>query len=241
MRQPVRQRYSIPRVVCGLVLAFFLALVIQSVPNRCATAQVNRPNVMLETTSGNIIIQLAPDFAPRTCANFLDLVERGFYNGLIFHRVLDWVAQGGDPNGNGTGHFIDPDTGEPRYLRLEINRMLRHNAPGIVAMARENSPNSASCQFYIMKKPMNFLDGKYAVFGKVRAGLGNVYKIRPGTRILRMYVMGQPEEDTSAAPDFPISGSGRRAREDGDRQLEDNSGRDQRQSPPPAEKPDSGF
>ncbi|MFX7556102.1 peptidylprolyl isomerase, partial [Acinetobacter baumannii] len=73
--------------------------------------------------------------------------------------------QGGDPAGNGTGSFIDPATGQPRYLKLEITA-LKHK-PFVIAMARSNAPNSASCQFYITKAQTPFLDGQYAVFGRV--------------------------------------------------------------------------
>ena len=133
---------------------------------------------------------------PYTAGNFLDLVESGFYNGLTFHRVENWVIQGGDPNGNGSGCATDPNTGAPKYLKLETNPRLNHNQPGMVAMARSNDPNSASCQFYILKSAMPQLNGKYAVFGKVVEGLHTVYAIRPGDRITNSYIL-HPAQDTA--------------------------------------------
>lgn len=129
---------------------------------------------------------------PYTAGNFLDLVDSGFYNGLTFHRVENWVVQGGDPNGNGTGHFVDPATGQTKYLRLETHPLLNHNQPGAVAMARSQDRNSASCQFYILKSPMPQLNGQYAVFGKVLSGMNAVYSIGRGDRIISASIL-QPQ------------------------------------------------
>lgn len=147
---------------------------------------------------------------PYTAGNFLDLVDQGFYNGLIFHRVENWCIQGGDPNGNGTGSFIDRDSGQPKLLKLEINRSLNHNAAGTIAMARSQNPNSASCQFYILKNPMPQLNGKYAVFGRVINGMSAVMAIRPGDRILSARILQNkntgeatpPRESPSKNEDF---------------------------------------
>jgi cyclophilin family peptidyl-prolyl cis-trans isomerase len=139
--------------------------------------------VLLKTTSGWILIRVFNSMVPYTANNFCDLVSRGFYDGLTFHRVEDWVIQGGDPNGNGTGGFVDPDTGQTRYLKLQTHPRLTHNTAGMVAMARSASPNSASSQFYILKRAMPQLNGKYAVFGRVVKGMGSVNSIRRGDRI----------------------------------------------------------
>ena len=149
-----------------------------------ADAQTSDPVVVLQTTKGPIAMRVYLSLVPNTASNFLELVGGGFYNGLTFHRVESWVIQGGDPNGNGTGDFIDPNTRQPRYLRLETNQMLRHNAPGVVAMAHGKSPNSGSCQFYITKKAMPALDGSYSIFAGVLKGMDVVYNIQPGDRIL---------------------------------------------------------
>ena len=151
-----------------------------------ASAQQSNPIVRMETSKGPLIIEVFINQAPNTARNFLDLVNRGFYNGLTFHRVETWCIQGGDPNGDGTGSFTDPATGQPRYLNLEISPQLRHK-PGVLAMARSDNPNSASCQFYITKGQTSFLDGKYAVFGRVingMAGMHTVYGVSVGDKII---------------------------------------------------------
>src|SRR5262249_1647891 len=84
-----------------------------------------------------------------------------------------------------TGNYIDPETGNPIFLKLEIDRRLTHNEPGMVAMARGKDLNSASCQFYIVKSPMPGLNGKYAVFGKVVDGLDKVWELKQGAKIFR--------------------------------------------------------
>lgn len=152
--------------------------------------------VVLQTTKGPIAMRIFYSMVPYTASNFLDLVEQGFYNGLTFHRVENWVVQGGDPNGNGSGHYIDPATGQPKFLRLQVNPALNHNAAGMVAMARSADPNSASCQFYILKSPMPQLNGKYAVFGRVTNGMQAVYAMRPGDRILSATIV-QPQSSSS--------------------------------------------
>ena len=123
---------------------------------------------VLNTTKGVIKFELFEDLRSITANNFIDLVERGFYNGLTFHRYEPgFVIQGGDPAGNGTGDFQDPVTNRKRTIPLEVTPMLKHDSAGVVAMARSNDPNSASCQFYITLAPASFLDMKYAVFGRV--------------------------------------------------------------------------
>ncbi|MCA6574883.1 MAG: peptidylprolyl isomerase [Pseudanabaena sp. M158S2SP1A06QC] len=160
--------------------------------------------VELKLKSGIVKIDLDGNNAPVTAGNFADLVKRGLYNGLNFHRVVKeptpFVAQGGDPLGNGTGNFIDPVTSQPRYIPLEIlpesskqpvygeilpptlKPKLRHNK-GAIAMARSQFPNSASSQFYIALDDIYFLDGSYAVFGYVTEGMDLVEKIQVGDRI----------------------------------------------------------
>lgn len=148
------------------------------------SGQYHDPVVELKTTKGNIYIRVYRGLVPRTSRNFIDLVNRGFYAGTIFHRIENWCVQGGSPNGNPNANFVDPQTGNIRFIPLEINRKLSHSSAGIVAMARNNNPNSASCQFYILKRPMRQLDGRYAIFGRVLQGLNVVQNIRRGDRIL---------------------------------------------------------
>ncbi len=155
--------------------------------------------VMMQTTKGPIVLRVFLAAVPQTANNFLDLVSRGFYNGLTFHRIEAWCIQGGDPNGNGSGSFVDPSTGRIRYLNLEINRNFRHNAPGILAMARSNNPNSASCQFYITKSAMPQLDGQYAIFGTVINGMEAVYNMQRGDRIVSAEIVHPNQQKAPAS------------------------------------------
>jgi peptidyl-prolyl cis-trans isomerase B (cyclophilin B) len=168
-----------------------------------ARAQGGRDQiVVMQTTKGPIRMRIFYSLVPYTAGNFLELVESGFYNGLSFHRVESWVVQGGDPTGTGNGNFVDPDTHQPKFLRLEIHPRLNHNQAGAVAMARSQSPNSASCQFYITKYPMPQLNGKYAVFGRVLSGMEAVQAMRPGDRIISATILPQdnPPAENSAPP-----------------------------------------
>jgi cyclophilin family peptidyl-prolyl cis-trans isomerase len=149
-------------------------------------APTNEPVVTMETSKGIIKMVIYKKDAPITAGNFLDLVQRGFYNGLIFHRhEPGFVIQGGDPQGNGTGGFIDPLTRTERQIPLEIKPQLRHSEAGMVAMARSGDPNSASSQFYITLSPSPKLDNNYAVFGKVIDGMPVVMNLRRGDKIMR--------------------------------------------------------
>lgn len=173
----------------------------------------NDPIVIMQTTKGRIVIRVFRNMVPYTANNFLDLVSRGYYDGKSFHRVEGWVVQGGCPYGNGQGNYTDPDTGRERFLRLEINRNLNHNSAGVVAMARGGNPDSASCQFYILKKPMSQLNGKYAVFGGVVDGLNNIYRISPGDRIISAQIAGgqaqrAANQEPSERPATPTTASG---------------------------------
>ena len=142
------------------------------------------PIVLMETEKGPIEIELFMDEAPITAGNFKDLVERKFYNGLTFHRIIPgFVVQGGCPKGNGTGNFIDPETKQARYIKHEWSPKLSHNKAGILAMARTSDPNSASSQFFIDLAPLPSLNPGgvdpygYAVFGQVVKGMDVVNKI----------------------------------------------------------------
>jgi peptidyl-prolyl cis-trans isomerase B (cyclophilin B) len=152
-----------------------------------------------------VVLELDGDNAPVTAGNFVDLVDQGFYNGLTFHRVIkDFVAQGGDPQGNGTGGYVPKGKGQERRIPLEIKLkgsadpaysqvfedvqsgsqvpVLVHKR-GVLSMARSQSPDSASSQFYVTLADVNFLDGKYAVFGKVVKGMEVIDSIKIGDKI----------------------------------------------------------
>jgi cyclophilin family peptidyl-prolyl cis-trans isomerase len=151
------------------------------------------PVVLIETTKGPIKVKVFKKEAPITSNNFLDLVGRHFYDGLTFHRYEPgFVIQGGDPTGTGSGNFKDPKTHQDRLIKLEKVPTLKHDAPGMVAMARTSEPNSASCQFYITLKATPFLDEPpgYAVFGKVVDGMDNVMKLRAGDKMTKVKIEG---------------------------------------------------
>ena len=117
----------------------------------------------------SFVITLYPDVAPITCENFEKLVKDGFYDGLKFHRVVeDFMAQGGDPKGDGTGSSADTIKGE--FSQNGVENTLSHTR-GVVSMARSNDPDSASSQFFICYGDESFLDGQYAAFGKVTEGM----------------------------------------------------------------------
>ena len=117
----------------------------------------------------SFVITLYQDVAPITCENFEKLVKDGFYDGLKFHRVVeDFMAQGGDPKGDGTGGSTDTIKGE--FSQNGVENTLSHTR-GVVSMARSNDPDSASSQFFICYGDESFLDGQYAAFGKVTEGM----------------------------------------------------------------------
>lgn len=124
---------------------------------------------------GKIEVELFPEFAPITVKNFLDLVEQKFYNGIIFHRVIEnFMIQGGDPKGIGIGGSGKNIKGE--FARNGVNNPLNHTR-GVISMARSMAPDSASSQFFIMHKDAPHLDGSYAAFGIVTKGIEVVDKI----------------------------------------------------------------
>ena len=119
--------------------------------------------VKMETSKGTVMVEVYPKLMPVTVANFEKLVKAGFYDGLTWHRVEDWVVQTGDPTATGSG-------GSDETIPLEVSRVLK-NVRGALGMARTNDPNSATSQFYVLKSDAEWLDGGYAVFGKVTSGI----------------------------------------------------------------------
>jgi len=132
--------------------------------------------VQIEMENGKKIkIELYPDAAPITVANFEKLVKEGFYDRLIFHRVIkDFMIQGGDPTGTGMGGADEKIKGE--FIINGVNNMVRHER-GVISMARSADPNSASSQFFIVHKTSPHLNGQYAAFGKVVEGMDVVDEI----------------------------------------------------------------
>lgn len=132
--------------------------------------------VRIEMENGGIIdIELYEDKAPITCANFKKLVSSGFYDGLIFHRVIaGFMVQGGDPTGTGCGGSDENIKGE--FAANGVKNDISH-VRGVISMARSQNMNSASSQFFIMHADGKFLDGQYAAFGKVVSGIEVVDEI----------------------------------------------------------------
>lgn len=137
---------------------------------------MSNPIVTIEMEYGGIIkAELYPEIAPNTVNNFISLVNKGFYDGLIFHRVIkDFMIQGGCPQGRGTGNPGYSIKGE--FISNNFNNTLKHT-PGVLSMARAMHPDSAGSQFFIMHKTSPHLDGEYAAFGKVIEGMDIVNEI----------------------------------------------------------------
>ena len=216
-----------------MALALCLPLLVSCASSTTASIQVGceqasspclqgKASVELTTSKGSITLELNGDAAPVTAGNFLDLVQRGAYNGTVFHRVVrdpvPFVVQGGDPSSSdpatpksqyGTGSFVDPTTGQARFVPLELSfdgedqprygrvvsnptellQLKLSHERGALAMARSQAPDSASAQFYIALKPLPELDGRYAVFGRVTEGLDVVDAIRQDDTIEKATVL----------------------------------------------------
>lgn len=138
-------------------------------------AKENTVNIVIDTNMGEIKAELYPDVAPVTVKNFVDLIKKGFYNGLTFHRVIEgFMIQGGCPKGNGTGGPGYCIKGE--FRANGVKNDLKHER-GVLSMARAMDPDSAGSQFFIMHETSPHLDGQYAAFGKVTDGMNVVDKI----------------------------------------------------------------
>jgi peptidylprolyl isomerase len=129
--------------------------------------------LIIETTKGRVVIAMRPDLAPKHVERIKQLVREGFYDGIVFHRVIDgFMAQTGCPQGSGTG--------SSSYPNLPAEFTAEPHVRGVVSMARATPPNSANSQFFIVFDDATFLDNKYTVWGKVIEGMENVDKIKRG-------------------------------------------------------------
>jgi peptidylprolyl isomerase len=129
--------------------------------------------LLIETTQGPVVIAMRPDLAPNHVAHIKKLAREGFYDGIVFHRVIDgFMAQTGDPTGTGTGSSKYPN------LKQEFNS--EPHVRGTASMARAQNPDSANSQFFIVFDDARFLDRQYTVWGKVIEGMENVDKIKRG-------------------------------------------------------------
>ena len=157
------------RAVFALIAAATLGL---AAPAFAQGAAAPRETLLMETSKGPVVIELRADLAPRHVARIKELASKGFYDGLKFHRVIEgFMAQTGDPRGNGTG-------GSGQNLRAEISnaRFVR----GTVGMARAQSFDSADSQFFICFRDCSFLNGQYTIWGQVTQGMENVDKLARG-------------------------------------------------------------
>lgn len=175
-----RTRAAVEYQIGGLHLTVNLMSEEESIISEQAKGSV----VKLATAKGDIVLELFDEQTPVTVGSFLDLVGKGYYDGLTFHRVIaDFMIQGGCPKGNGTGGpgFTIPD---------EADRGLRHER-GSLSMAKTAAPNSGGSQFFICHVPCNWLDGIHTVFGKCTEGMDVVDAIRQGDRITSAVVLSK--------------------------------------------------
>ncbi|WP_395667170.1 peptidylprolyl isomerase [Methylocella sp.] len=156
-------------ILAGFALAFAFALGLGAPQARAA----DKDTVFLDTKDGRIVIRLRPDLAPKHVAQIETLTKKGFYDGIVFHRVIDgFMAQTGDPTGTGTGKSDLPNI-KAEFSATPFKR-------GTVGMARSSDPDSANSQFFIVFADAPFLNGKYTVVGEVVSGMDVVDKIKKG-------------------------------------------------------------
>lgn len=153
-------------LLIGSVLGFF------SLANGAGAASDKENMIYLELKDGRVVIELLPELAPNHVARIKELTRQGFYDGIVFHRVIEgFMAQTGDPTGTGTG-------GSGKKLDAEFSA--ESHVRGIVSMARSQEPNSADSQFFIVFDDASFLDQQYTVWGRVTEGMDLVDKIKKG-------------------------------------------------------------
>ncbi len=171
-----------------LLLAGAVSLSLLALPAMAAPAPENI--LVLELSTGPVVIEMRPDLAPKHVARIRELVRQGFYNNVVFHRVIDgFMAQGGDPTGTGMG---GSGMKLPREFSSEKHRR------GTVSMARAQSPDSADSQFFICFSDAPNLDGQYTIWGRVTSGMDAVDKLRKGDPG-RNGVVANPDKIVSAS------------------------------------------
>jgi cyclophilin family peptidyl-prolyl cis-trans isomerase len=182
-----------------------IALTADLVFSKSSKAQA-RPTAVFETTNGTFEAELYTDLAPITAGNFIKLAQSGYYDGTIFHRVIDgFMIQGGDPTGTGTG-------GPGYAIEDEFGPGLKHSGPGILSMANSGK-NTGGSQFFVTLVPTPWLDGKHAIFGNVTKGMDVVEAIgkvsvssrdKPVTDV-RINKLTIVEPQTEEQPEAPVS------------------------------------
>jgi peptidylprolyl isomerase len=154
------------------LLTFFITIWSAFMIANAAQALDPENTLYLDLKDGRVVIELYPDVAPQHVARIKELTRQGFYNGVVFHRVIDgFMAQTGDPTGTGMG-------GSGKKLNAEFNK--KKHVRGTLSMARASDPNSADSQFFIVFDNASFLDGQYTVWGQVVSGMEFVDKIKKG-------------------------------------------------------------
>jgi peptidyl-prolyl cis-trans isomerase B (cyclophilin B) len=149
---------------------------VEKMAKQNASIDSTKVNARIKTVHGDIVFKFYPSVAPNTVKRIQELIGKGFYDGLVFHRVVPgFVVQGGDPTGTGT-------SGSGKKLKAEFNS--KKHIPGAVAMARSSDPNSADSQFYICMGTFAHLDNKYTIFGMVEKGMDVVKKISPNDKMI---------------------------------------------------------
>lgn len=158
--------------------------------NTADTAAGENPVATLEIEDyGTIVLELYPDVAPITVANFIKLANSGFYDGLTFHRIIEnFMIQGGDPKGDGTGGPGYAIKGE--FSQNGVKNDISH-VRGVISMARSSMPDSAGSQFFIVHQDSTYLDGQYAAFGRVTEGLDVLDKVAT----VATYASDKPKKD----------------------------------------------
>lgn len=166
----------------------FTVLLLAAVPLvvGATRAQAQSPtHLQIDLEWGEVLIELRPDLAPNHVSRIVELADSGFYDGIVFHRVIEgFMAQTGDPDGRGTGgsgQNIDAEFSDEPFVR------------GTVGMARSANPNSADSQFFICFDDAQFLNGQYTVFGKVVQGMAHVDRIKRGDPANNGMVTGEPD------------------------------------------------
>ena len=166
----------------NLVYIFILGVIIMT-----TNANAENLKAFMETDKGTIEIELYQDQTPKTVANFVNLAKRGYYNGIVFHRVIpDFMIQGGDPTGTGRG-------GPGYQFEDEFKSELKHSSPGILSMANAG-PGTNGSQFFITHTATPWLDGKHTVFGKVIKGQDVVDNIAQGDKIKTLKIEGETDK-----------------------------------------------
>lgn len=213
--------------IISLILVIVLVGIVVYGYYQKATMEIKRPVATMEVENfGTVKIELYPEYAPETVANFVTLANRGFYDGLTFHRIVkDFMIQGGDPNGNGSGNAkisnLKDDGADEEYnikgefLTNGVDNTLRFDE-GVLAMARadytnyssdlyEESYNSGSCQFFITTKENSSLNGNYTAFGKVIEGMDVVHNLEAVEVTAKTTEDESGKESTSSEVSTPVN------------------------------------